>query len=670
MYSEYYNLGTEPFDEAEKDPPLFQHESFALARVVMQRALLQGNGMLMVLGPRGSGKSILARTFVRELRAANTHVAVMTAGSTGANDLLVNLCRDFGQRAIAQDKAALLQGLEGFLLNVPQAALVIDDAENLTKPDFQDLRLLSYLRHPSRTLLQVYLLGTQDLYDHVRSSEPAMLHQGEFPVYSLSSLNLQETRDYIAHHLRCSGWRGNPEISSDSFKLIHQLTQGLPASINDLCTQLLQYGEVNRRNRLNVEDIKKVTQNSSGESLSAVQRAAVVNDHRAETEGTSSDLEADRTNYVVDAARMGERAPANSYPKLKLVADEGTHSAVSEPVGGEREDRRDQERKDEVEQTEPVDPAATHTAPVADESVESTEHQRPAPAASNQGKKRTRYFLGGVIAVFALLAGTYQFLPRITETVAGVYNRIESILAPDELDVVASGKQDLAPDSRDDDTGTQRVLVPEENPARERSPGPQQADDGSSLPGHEPAAARESGEEPLGDTGDITARSVVSDTYGDTTRADLGTDAPVAGDSAPTLLASAELARRYASETIHPARAEVLNDRYVNLKTRREIDRLVSLAEQAFAMDRLRTPPEGSAWYYYQQVLKHDPESEEVKAGIRKIAKRYGKLAYGEIDKESYELALMYLHRGLELVPDDSELLSLRRKILEQQGRY
>lgn len=620
MYCDYYKLSSEPFQLVEAPPPIFQHESYASARAGMQRALEQGNGMVVILGARGSGKSSLAGDFIRDRRAEKGHVATVGADSGGKSGLLGKVCREFGQRAIAQNKATLLHSLEDFLLDTPLATLVIDDADKLTEADFQDLRLLSYLRGPSRALLQIYLLGTEGLYEQVRSSGITRLHRGGIPVYAMGSLNVQETRDYVLHRLQFAGWSGNPDIPSESFRLIHQYAQGLPASIDDLCTQLLLHGAANQRSRLDTEDINSVIRALPGGSLPGHPGAAVSGDFPVEAEERDADPEEARPAVPEAAAGPEERVPPDRYPVLKLVADD-KHTPAPDPdagesaVGGHGFPRAEPDTAEGAQET--------RDTWIADAPAPAIDRQRSGPPEAPRRKRQPAYLFGATVAVIALLAGAYYWVSRVPEAASDGPRAgkppvgLQEVPAVDQDAVALADREVAASDDRD------------------------------------PVADYE-----VHDTGvRAQAASVLPDT-----------DSPLVGDSDPDSVAPIEIAEQYAVEVSYPERTEELNDWYIRHIKRREIERLLSLAERAFARDRLRTPEELSAWHYYEQVLDYDPDNADVEAGKREIAKRYGEIAYGEIQNRRYERALLFINRGLDLVPEDNELLSLKRKIAEKQG--
>jgi hypothetical protein len=61
-------------------------------------------------------------------------------------------------------------------------------------------------------------------------------------VHHLDALNVNETKEYIEHRLRCVGWTDDPAISNAAFLTIHEATAGVPRRINNVCDRVLLFG--------------------------------------------------------------------------------------------------------------------------------------------------------------------------------------------------------------------------------------------------------------------------------------------------------------------------------------------------------------------------------------------------------------------------------------------
>lgn len=76
------------------------------------------------------------------------------------------------------------------------------------------------------------------------------------------------------------------------------------------------------------------------------------------------------------------------------------------------------------------------------------------------------------------------------------------------------------------------------------------------------------------------------------------------------------------------------------------LDGLLAAAEQAMAEDRLTTPPVGSAYALYQEVLALAPGNEAAERGLEKIVERYVQLALRAAELQRYPQARSMLERA------------------------
>jgi serine/threonine-protein kinase PpkA len=110
------------------------------------------------------------------------------------------------------------------------------------------------------------------------------------------------------------------------------------------------------------------------------------------------------------------------------------------------------------------------------------------------------------------------------------------------------------------------------------------------------------------------------------------------------------------------------NDRLLALQQRisdlenAEIESYLLHAKAAFESDKLTTPAEDNAFFYYQKVLALRPGHEEALQGITTIAERYADLAEWSINEYKYSDAKIYVSKGLDVQPNHARLLALQER--------
>lgn len=262
MYHAFYHLRTDPFRLTPDPAFCFRHRRYARALAYMQYALQQGEGFIMVTGLPGTGKTTLIEQFHSELNGARTLVAKLTSTQLQADELLRLICLSLGVSIEGQDKAGVLHQLRQFLVEQAnkgrRTLLLIDEAQDLPVQALEELRLLGNLQLKARPLLQIFLVGQQQLLDMVRVPAMRPLYQRLVAACHLEPLSLEETRAYIDHRLERAGWAGEPAFDERSYRMIHRCTEGFPRQINKVCGRLLLYGSTEKKCRLDCFDCVKV----------------------------------------------------------------------------------------------------------------------------------------------------------------------------------------------------------------------------------------------------------------------------------------------------------------------------------------------------------------------------------------------------------------------------
>jgi general secretion pathway protein A len=145
------------------------------------------------------------------------------------------------------DKVALQEELEQYLIRLQArqrlVALIIDEAQDLTGPSLEELRLLWNWELSGQRLLQIVLIGQPELRQRLMEPKWEALRQRIVLSYHLSHLSAVDTPLYIAHRLRIAAADGcsaafTPEAMAD----IHAATDGIPRLINVLCDNALLVG--------------------------------------------------------------------------------------------------------------------------------------------------------------------------------------------------------------------------------------------------------------------------------------------------------------------------------------------------------------------------------------------------------------------------------------------
>ena len=232
--------------------------------------LNQGEGFIIITGEVGAGKTTLVGYLLATVDAERYVAAKIVTTHLGGDDMLRMVAAAFGIEQEGADKATVLSRIESFLsANFEQGRrclLVVDEAQNLSVPALEELRMLSNFQIGEQVPLQSFLLGQPQFRNILASKDLDQLRQRVIAAYHLDPLSDDETRAYVEHRLRTVGWNGDPEITDAGFAEIWRHTDGVPRRINSLCSRLLLFGFLEEQHRIDGETVVQVAEDLRQES--------------------------------------------------------------------------------------------------------------------------------------------------------------------------------------------------------------------------------------------------------------------------------------------------------------------------------------------------------------------------------------------------------------------
>ncbi len=135
--------------------------------------------------------------------------------------------------------------------------------------------MLSNFQFQGKPLVQTFLLGQNQLRTRISSMEFEQLRQRITAVHHLDALNVNETKEYIEHRLRCVGWTDDPAISNAAFLAIHEATAGVPRRINNVCDRVLLFGFLEGLHQIDEAAVQSVVDEMKSEYGEIGERADI-----------------------------------------------------------------------------------------------------------------------------------------------------------------------------------------------------------------------------------------------------------------------------------------------------------------------------------------------------------------------------------------------------------
>jgi len=243
MYLQHFNLQDSPFSIAPNPRYLYlgkRHQE-ALAHLIFG---LRGEGGVVVLtGEVGTGKTTISRKLLEDI-PADTDIAWIVNPKLSVEELLATICDELHIKYQETNHSIKIYTdlINHYLLAAHgkgrNTVLMIDEAQNLSPEVLEQLRLLTNLETSERKLLQIVLLGQDELKDMLARHDMRQLAQRVTARYHLSPLNAAETAAYINHRLGIAGCQ-RMLFKPGAVRAIHKHSRGIPRLINLLCDRSL-----------------------------------------------------------------------------------------------------------------------------------------------------------------------------------------------------------------------------------------------------------------------------------------------------------------------------------------------------------------------------------------------------------------------------------------------
>jgi general secretion pathway protein A len=260
MYLDFYGLREQPFSATPDPKFLFLTPGHREALAQLIYGVQEGKGFIVLTGEVGTGKTTLLRTFMERI-GTNTDVAFIFDSTMPFDGLLEYMLEDFGIPTPGRTRAQRLFALNRFLIERRRdgqtAAVIVDEAQNLSLANLEHLRLLSNFEMPTGKLLQIILVGQPELREKLARPELRQLRQRLGMRCAIPPLTPEETRNYIRSRLHVAGASDTRLFTDAAVERIAAYTNGIPRLVNILCDHCLLIGYTDQTRRVEREMVER-----------------------------------------------------------------------------------------------------------------------------------------------------------------------------------------------------------------------------------------------------------------------------------------------------------------------------------------------------------------------------------------------------------------------------
>ena len=244
MQTHAISLANKAFGEQADAALVVAYESHQDALRFLSAALGQENGMALLQGPGGSGKS----TIVREQLAwsgRDASVAIVDGVHLTPRQCLQSVLGQFGVAPVPLHDEQMLQALNKFAVqqkrNGRAPLIVIDNVDRATPSTLRLLNWLAALEVQGGFALRLVLTGREPLSALFHNDSTRSITRRHPATYALNPMSIREATLYLRTRLLAAGGaRIEKVFPLDVCEQMHQASLGWPGALNMCAFERLQ----------------------------------------------------------------------------------------------------------------------------------------------------------------------------------------------------------------------------------------------------------------------------------------------------------------------------------------------------------------------------------------------------------------------------------------------
>ncbi|MBI1904492.1 MAG: AAA family ATPase [Planctomycetia bacterium] len=243
MYELFFGLRQRPFAASPLTNRYFPASSIDDARQTLARCIERAEGMGLVIGGPGTGKSLVLALLAEQFAGLFTVISLSPGHITTRRELLQAILYELKAPCRGLGDGDLWLALLDHLRNpekCPRGALVLVDEAHALAPELLDeLRIISNVSCGTEPQARLVLAGGLGLEEHLARPQLEALSQRFAARCYLTPFDRCETIDYVRFQLAASEGQAEAIFEPAAAEAVHQASDGIPRLVNQLCDHAL-----------------------------------------------------------------------------------------------------------------------------------------------------------------------------------------------------------------------------------------------------------------------------------------------------------------------------------------------------------------------------------------------------------------------------------------------
>lgn len=243
MYEKHFRLSQRPFVPAPLVDRYFPGQSIEAARATLDRCVRRAEGVGLLVGAAGTGKSLVCQLLAETFRGEYAVALLANGHLTSRRDLLQAILFELGLPYRDLDEGELRLSLIDFLApsqDCPQGLLlVLDEAHSLPTRLLEEVRMITNLVRNGQPRVRLVLAGNGSLEERFASPKLESFQQRIAARCYLEPLARGETAAYVAAQVEKCGGHAGSLFAPGAIEEVYRATGGVPRLVNQVCDHAL-----------------------------------------------------------------------------------------------------------------------------------------------------------------------------------------------------------------------------------------------------------------------------------------------------------------------------------------------------------------------------------------------------------------------------------------------
>ena len=266
MYYDFFGLKQPPFRITPDTSMFYPGGDRGSILEALVYAILNGEGIVKVVGEVGSGKTMLCRMLEQEL-PGKVEIVYIANPSLSPENILHAIAYDLGLNIDSgTSRLDVMNSLQEYLLNKhangEQVVVFIEEAQSMPIATLEEIRLLSNLETRKNKLLQIVLFGQPELDEMLTRREIRQLKERITYSFQLNPFSSDVIRDYLNSRLRACGYRAGDLFNPAAVSSIEQFSNGLLRRINILADKAMLAAYAGSDAQIGPEHVRQAARDS------------------------------------------------------------------------------------------------------------------------------------------------------------------------------------------------------------------------------------------------------------------------------------------------------------------------------------------------------------------------------------------------------------------------